>query len=162
MGKPRGVTEILESIDFRLSRIEKMMVPVRPALTIRLYGTIDGLTRELKMLPLPQGKECFISVGEILDAAGNPARVQDDKLEFSLESEELGTLEVIDKMSARFKPNGKVGVVKVYAKGDADLGEGVVEIIGVGEIECLSGQAVLINLKLDAVDPVAPAPAPEV
>lgn len=151
--KPRGVTEILESIDFRLSRIERLMVPVGVAHRIKLFGTIDGQTKELHMLPLALGKECLISVGEILDAAGNPAKVQDDKLEFSLSDETFGTLEIIDGMSARFKRSGKVGLVEIFAKGDADLGEGVKEILGKGEIECLSGEAVLINLKLEAVDP---------
>lgn len=149
----RGVTEILESIDFRLSRLERLFIPVGVAKTIRLLGIIDGVTKELKMLPLPQGKECLIKVGEILDAAGNPAKVQDDKVVFSLENEDLGVLEVIDGLTAKFKPNGKVGLVKVFAKADADLGEGVLEIVGQGEIDCLSGQAVLIGLKLEVVDP---------
>jgi hypothetical protein len=155
MKRQRGVTEILESIDFRLRRLEHHFIPVGAALTIKLLGTIDGKTKELKMLPLPLGKKCLISVEGIVDAAGNPAKVQDDKLEFSLSDESFGALEVVDGMSALFAASGKVGVVKVYAKGDADLGEGVVEIIGEGEIDCLSGQAILIKLKLEvAPDPV--------
>jgi hypothetical protein len=158
--RPRGVSEILESIDFRLSRLEKRFIPIGAALTIRLVGTVDGKTKELKMLPLKLGQECLISVAEILDAGGNPAQVQDGKLVFELADEAskaLGELVEEGPMTARFKRSGKVGLANIIAKGDADLGEGVVEIVGKGEIDCLSGQATVINLKLEAVDPIVPA-----
>lgn len=101
------------------------------------------------MLPLQLGEEALISI-EILDAGGNPAKVQDDKLEWGLSVDTLGKLEVADGgMSAKFIRSGLVGSVEVFVKGDADLGDGVAEIVGKGLIECLSGQATVINMKLE-------------
>lgn len=146
------VIALLKEINVNLNRIERRLRPVGVPDSVRLYYLKpNGQKERLTMLPLAQGKVAAIEV-EILDAAGNPAKVQDDKLEWGLSDDTMGVLEV-NGMSALFKPTGKVGLVKVFCKADADLGEGVKEIVGEGDIEVLSGEAILLNLKISAQDP---------
>lgn len=144
------VVLLLRQMNENLIRIERRLRPVGVPDSIRLYTIIDGRKTELKMLPLAQGKVAKIDV-EILDAAGNPAKV-DGELAWGLSDDSMGAIEA-SGLSAIFKPAGKVGLVKIFCKADADLGEGVREIVGEGEIEVLSGEAVLLNLKLEAQDP---------
>ncbi len=64
----------------------------------------------------------------------------------------LGDLEVAaDMKSATFKRNGAVGLCTIQVSGDADLGPDEKLIVGEVDVECLGGQAVVFELKAEAV-----------
>lgn len=152
----RAMTRLLRNIDLNISRLERYARPKGVPVAIKLYTIINGQKKELRMQPLKQGQQGVIEC-EIVDAAGNAAKIQDDKLDFSVKDASMGEIKG-EGLKAVFTPAaGFVGLATVFAKGDADLGDGVVELVGEGEFDCLSGQAVLIKLKLSAQDPVAPA-----
>jgi hypothetical protein len=83
---------------------------------------------------------------EIKDKFNNAAKV-DGLPQWAVTSPELCALKVsADGMSAMLKPVGVVGSFKVQVKADADLGEGVKEIMGELDIELLAGEAVVVGL----------------
>lgn len=104
-------------------------------------------------MKLQLGFDAQLTVTGIKDAAGNPATVDGDKLDWAVAGDlSLGDLVVAeDGKSALFKRNGKVGVCKVQVSGDADLGPDVKLIVGEVDIECLGGEAVVFELDAQAV-----------
>lgn len=119
--------------------------PVAPASVIEFYALIDGTKRKVTSMFLAADKKLPLSL-EIKDAAGNPAKV-DGIPQFALSDESAGSLEVAaDGMSALFTPSGKAVAFKIQAKADADLGEGVKEIVGELDVEVLSGEAVFVGI----------------
>lgn len=82
----------------------------------------------------------------IKDKFSNPAKT-DGAPAWSLTDEALGTLAVeADGMSAILEPKGPIGALKVQVKADADLGEGVKEILGELDVELLAGDAEVVEL----------------
>ncbi|MFI5342823.1 MAG: hypothetical protein ACHQUC_01245 [Chlamydiales bacterium] len=91
----------------------------------------------------------------ITDKFGNPAKV-DGAPAWAVTDQSLGGVVAdADGMSATLTPVGPVGSFKVQVTADADLGEGVVTILGEAQIDLIAGDAVSI-----VISPVAPAPAP--
>jgi hypothetical protein len=78
-----------------------------------------------------------------VDSKGNPARV-DGFPTFSSSDDELLYIDVDpnDKFAAIITLKDRVGVVQIKAVADADLGEGVSEVILLGDIELVAGTAV--------------------
>lgn len=100
------------------------------------------------------------------DKAGNAAAV-DGLPKWGVSDESLASLEVAkDGLSAVLKPLGKAGSVKVLLSADADLGEGLKEIVGESEEIMITGlEASVITLSvgepIDApVNPPTEEPAP--
>lgn len=82
----------------------------------------------------------------IVDAAGNPA-VVDGIPQYEVTDKDAATLEVAeDGMSVVVVPTGKIAKFDLQVKADADLGDGVKELLGTLEIETLSGEAVSMSL----------------
>jgi hypothetical protein len=95
---------------------------------------------------LQDDKSLPVSV-EFVDAKGNAAKV-DGLPQWAVSDESLATLEVAaDGLSAVVKPVGPLGSFKLQVKADADLGEGVKEILGELDIEVIGGEAVAVNIK---------------
>lgn len=136
--------------------------PIPVASVIEFYTLIDGIKRKVSSMFLAADKKLPLSL-EIKDKAGNPAKV-DGKPVFSLSDDSAGSLEVAeDGMSAVFTPAGKAVALKIQAKADADLGEGVKEIVGELDVEVLSGEAVFVGIVAGEPLPIAPAePVPPV
>lgn len=113
--------------------------------------SIDGQNEGVENVKnLEINENGVISIKGFLDAKGNKAEVEGNKVAFSLVagSEALGELQVADDgMSAKFLRNGAVGVAQVNMVADADLSEGVQEIFGTAEFNCLSGKAVKIDFE---------------
>lgn len=110
----------------------------------------------------------FLKVSQVLplaiaiqDKFGNVAKV-DGAPAWELTDATLGTLEVAEGgLSAVLKPAGPVGICKVQVKADADLGEGVKELLGELEIEFLAGDAAAIAIAAgQAFEPAPIEPAP--
>jgi hypothetical protein len=106
----------------------------------------------------------FMKKDDVLDLAvgfqdknGDAAKV-DGAPAWALTDSSLGDLAVAeDGMSASFTPKA-IGALKIQVKADADLGEGVKEIIGELDVEisALDAEKVILTGVIRA--PVAPAP----
>jgi hypothetical protein len=149
-----GIIDLLSQINNNLNLIELYLRPEGVAQRIEFYTIINGQEVRVQEMFLQQGQNAALKLA-IKDIGGNPAKVQDDKVEWAMSDDTLGVLEIAEGgMSALFKPNGKVGALKIQAKGDADLGEGVKEIVGEIDIEVLGGEAVVMELSAEAVPAV--------
>lgn len=152
--------EVMEKILVTLSYMEKSLRPVRPLATVIETEVFkinqDGSKERATDMKLQLGQNAEIKVTGIKDAAGNPAQVEGDKLDWSVKGDlALGDLEVsADGLSALFKRNGAVGIVTVQVSGDADLGPDTKTIVGEVEVECLGGEAVVFELEANAVPAV--------
>lgn len=140
--------QIVQSVKIAdlLLKVTKLESPdTVPAERVEFYTIIDGQKRKVTnmFLKITQKLPLFLS---ILDAQGNQAKV-DGKPAWSLTDEAMGKLEVNeDGMGALLTPAGKVADFKVQVKVDADLGEGVKELLGELDISLISGEAVTVAL----------------
>lgn len=159
----RRQSELLESINKTLKRIEWHLRPKNVAVMFEFkkYKITGSIQQETEDMNLQLGQNARVRVTAIKDAAGNAALV-DGALSWSVSgAQNLGALEVAeDGMSALFVRNGAVGTCQVEVRGDADLGEGQREIVGVVEVVCLGGEATVFELSAEA-EAAAPAPAEE-
>ena len=122
-----------------LKRIEELLEPAEKPAT-RFLFIVAG--KEITNMFLKVTQKLPVSVKPV-DAKGNPAKV-DGAPQYALAGLE-GEIEVAeDGLSAIFTPSGALGVGKIQVKADADLGEGVVEILGELEVEVIAGDAVSI------------------
>jgi len=83
------------------------------------------------------------------DARGNPAQVAEPRWSSSDESV-LGVVQSQDGMSAVVRAAGPTGNAQVVFRCDADLGEGVVELMGTLDVEVVAGQAVSVSVVASA------------
>jgi len=93
----------------------------------------------------------------IVDAEGNPAKV-DGPITWASSDETLAEVEVdsVDSSIVTVTPVGPTGQVQITATADADLGDGVRELITVCDISLVAGEAVA-----GTIQPVgAPFPKP--
>lgn len=82
-----------------------------------------------------------------------PAKV-DGLPSWAVTDESLASLTVSeDGMSAMLLPLGPVGSFQVQVKADADLGEGVKEILGSLDVELAAGEAVSVEIAAGAPEP---------
>lgn len=97
------------------------------------------------MLILTDEQKVQLSINPVT-AAGNPAKV-DDLPVWTSSDEDIITLEVSeDGMSAWAKTVGNLGSVQLTAKADADLGEGIREIVAVLDIKVKAAEAVALSI----------------
>ena len=160
--------ELLEKIAYLLEGIGKNLGSVKPqaeTIEFKVYSTNnDGSNeKEISDMKLQLGKDALVKVKGFKDASGNPAQVDGGKCEFTLKGDlTLGSLKVSeDGLSARFVRNGVVGKVTVQLSADADLGPDQKLIVGEVEIDCLGGEAVMIELDASEVDPEVAPPVEE-
>ena len=113
------------------------------------------------MYTLPADHTVLMQISYV-DASGNPATV-DSEVQWTSSDEALLTLEVDpgDGKVCRAMPVGGVGQVQVSATCDADIGEGVRELITLCDIEIVGGEAVTGSIQpLGEPEPKAPHVAP--
>lgn len=96
---------------------------------------------------LPDTKKVSASVA-FVDAAGNPASVQGAPA-WSSSDESIVTVTVSDDgMSAEIVAVGPIGTAQVSVTADADLGEGVINVSALADIEVVASQAVAAAISL--------------
>jgi hypothetical protein len=80
-----------------------------------------------------------------IDSRGNPARIDG---EARWASSDESVLEVFpnDDNSATALAVGPLGTAQVQVKIDADLGDGVRELVGILDVEVVAGEAVALEL----------------
>lgn len=139
---------ILVNISDTLERIEGLL-STDQASQIEFYSLLEGQKRKVNNMNLKVSQKLPLSI-EIKDVKGNPAKV-DGAPQWSLTSPDLGSLEVAaDGMSAVLSPAGSIGSLVVQVNADADLGEGVKNILGELPVELLAGDAVSISISAGA------------
>ena len=160
--------ELLERIAYLLEGIGKSLGSVKPLadkIEFKVYSTNNDGSQEEEItdMKLQLNKDALVKVKGFKDASGNPAQVDGGKCEFTLKGDlNLGSLKVSeDGLSARFVRNGQVGKVTVQLSADADLGPDQKLIVGEVEIDCLGGEAVMIELDASEVDPEVAPPVEE-
>ncbi len=131
---------------FEVIKLKEALIPGQ-ASRIELYAIING-KKELFVKKVMKVSDAPLKVfiNKITDIKGNVAPVEGLPA-WSLTDSTLGELAVAeDGMSAMFTPAGPVGALKVQVLCDADMGEGVFNILGEGEIELIAGDAAIIEL----------------
>jgi hypothetical protein len=91
-----------------------------------------------------------------VDGNGNPAKVDGD-VRWSSSDETIVTVEVdaADSTKALVRAMGEVGQVQVIAAADADLGEGVRELITPVDVDVVAGEAVMGTITpVGAAEPI--------
>lgn len=97
----------------------------------------------LMAFKLEDGQQVPLSVA-FLDKHGHPATV-DGAPEWFVDNSEVLALEpAADGMSCLIKAVGPIGTATVSMKADADLGDGVKELVGLFEVEVTAGQATTV------------------
>ena len=91
---------------------------------------------------LPNDKMIAVKVAYV-DSKGNPAQV-DGNVSWESSDEGIVTIEVDsgDQMQAKVFPVGPAGQAQISVTADADLGEGVREIVTTSDIDVVAGEAV--------------------
>lgn len=80
-----------------------------------------------------------------LSSKDNVTRV-DGPIVFTTSDPSILGVTVVDEDTARFFAVGPVGTAQGQAKADADLGAGIVEIVGLLDVEIVAGPAVKLVL----------------
>lgn len=146
-----AVVRSLKVIELRLEKIENYLTTLDNAAIIEFFTVVDGQRRKVEHMFLKATQKLPIAVA-FKDKFGNAAKV-DGVPRWAVTDEKLGALETAeDGMSSVFAPSGLAGLLKIQVFADADLGEGVKEILGELEIEVLTGEAV--SVELTAGEPV--------
>jgi hypothetical protein len=131
----------------------------------KLTITFENFTITAKgdvMYTLPVDNLVNMQVGYV-DSAGNPAKVDGD-VEWASSDEALVTVEVDaqDSTIVRVIPAGKLGQVQVTATADADLGDGVRQLITTCDIDVVAGEAVAGTVSpIGEPQPIAPHVEPQ-
>ena len=110
-------------------------------------------------MQLPDDKSVSATVA-FTDAKGNAAQVQGAPSWTVDPPDSVVTMAVAaDGLSATFTPVGPLGSAQVSVSADADLGDGVTTITGLGTIEVIAGTAVTASINFGAPTDIAAAPA---
>lgn len=140
----RRILLSLQTIEKKIIKIEAAIKPLFAASVIEFYVVKRGKQQKVESMFLKVTEKLPVSI-VAKDKQGNIAKV-DGLPKWSVD-EKLAKLEVSeDGMSAVVFPTGMAGTMKLQAMIDADLGEGVKEVIGELEIEFISGEAVVVEM----------------
>lgn len=129
---------------YQVNNILILLTPAK-AERINFYAEVNGIKRKVESMFLKVTQSLPVSLS-ITDKKGNAAKV-DGAPVWAVTDESLASLSVAeDGMSATLTPIGPIGSFSVQVKADADLGEGVKEIIGELAVELSAGDAEVIAL----------------
>jgi hypothetical protein len=101
---------------------------------------------------LPDGNKVKVKISYV-DNQGNPAKVDGD-VAWSSSDDTIATVQAdgADTSNAVVSASGTIGQVQIAARADADLGEGVRELITTMDVEVVAGEAVA-----GTIEPVGPS-----
>lgn len=98
------------------------------------------LMEDIKMVILTDTQKVSLSVNPV-SAKGNVALLDEAPVWEVSDPAVLSLLVAEDGLSATVFAVGPVGIAQVVVRGDADLGEGVTEIVGTLDVEVVAGSA---------------------
>lgn len=144
------LTESTNAVTETLDKIAAEVVPDITAAGIEFYINNDGKLEKVEDMNMKAEQTLNLAI-QIKDAKGNPALV-DGAPVWSVTDQSLGAVVAADDgMSAVFTPAGPLGTCQVHVSADADLGEGVKELIGDLDVNIVAGDAVSIELSGEVV-----------
>lgn len=136
----------MTTVNFQLGGTLKFEVEAEPVgyatMTIKYEGfTITAKGQDMAY-KLPNDKMIAVKVAYV-DSHGNPAEV-DGNVSWESSDESIVTIEVDsgDQMQAKVFPVGPAGQAQISVTADADLGQGVREIVTTSDIDVVAGEAV--------------------
>lgn len=136
---------LLKSMDRTLNGLYQAARPDTMAETIEFYQNKNGSKVKVENMFMKVEAVADLAVA-FKDKKGNLAKV-DGKPVWALTNDALGALVVSeDGMSASFTAAGDVAAGKIQVKADADLGEGVKEIIGELDVELSPLDAEIVEI----------------
>lgn len=100
-------------------------------------------------LQLTDSQDCDLAVS-VKDRKGNPASVQDPTWASSDSGVLALQVDPSDPLKATISAVGPTGAALVTFQGDADLGEGVMPIVGTLDVVVIAGQATVIEIAAGA------------
>lgn len=128
-----------------LARIERAVKPRHAHRIVFYVGSGQQKVKVDSIMNLKVTQFLPLSI-KIEDKLGNAA-VVDGAPVWSLTDPALGDLEVAEGgLSAKLMPKGPLGEFKVQVKADADLGEGVKEILGELPVTLVAGDAAVVAI----------------
>lgn len=140
-----GTKQVSVSFATPLQLIVQQTPPPEPSKAgVWVESTCDGLTVKGMapiMYTLPNDKSVQLKITYV-DAKGNPAKVDGDVEWTSSDEDICGIATTGDSTLVTLIPGSKVGQCQIKATADADLGEGVKEIITPFDLEVVAGSAV--------------------
>lgn len=140
-----GKRQVAVSFDTPLQLIVQQTPPPEPSKAgVRVYSTCDGFTVKGMapiMYTLPNDKSVQVKIAYV-DAKGNPAKVDGDVEWTSSDEDICGIATTGDSTLVTLIPGSKIGQCQIKATADADLGEGVREIVTPFDMEVVAGEAV--------------------
>lgn len=156
----------MTTVEFQLGGTLKFLIDEpasRPGarVTIRYGGLTLTAWGDGMAYKLPNDKVIGVQVSYV-DSKGNPAEV-DDAITWDTSDPEIATVETDtgDSAMATVVPSGKTGQVQVTATADADLGEGVRELVTTMDLEVIAGEAVAGTITpMGEPQPIEPTPTP--
>jgi hypothetical protein len=156
----------MTTVEFQLGGTLKFIVDEpasRPGarVTIRYGGLTLTAWGDAMAYKLPNDKVIGVKVSYV-DSKGNPATIDGDVV-WDTSDSDTATVEtdIGDSAQAKIVPSGAVGQVQVTATADADLGEGVREIITTMDVEIVAGEAVAGTIApVGEPQPIDPTPTP--
>lgn len=83
---------------------------------------------------------------KFLDKKGQPAKVDGVPVWLTDNSEVLALTPAADGLSCLVKAVGPLGTAKVSMTADADLGAGVIDLVGVEDVTVTAGQATVVSI----------------
>ena len=86
-------------------------------------------------------------------AAGNPAKVDGNPVWYSSDESVLTVEADATGLKAYVISTGKLGTAQVNVKADADIGDGVKEIVGTLDVEVQASEAVSLGVNAGAAEP---------
>lgn len=140
----------LKLIEKRLSVLERASLPV--PVRLGFYEIVDGQEVRITMADIQIGKPKKL-VARAEDAAGNPAVLEAGSLKVSATDPSMLNIVTEDDGSITVSAVGPLGdaggALMLQASGDADLGEGELQVFGELPINVVAGDAVRIVLSLE-------------
>jgi len=135
----------MTTVAFKLGgTLEILTEPTKAGCFVTLrFGAFTVTARGNDMsYTLPADKQVHVQVAYV-DASGNPAEV-DGAVEWASSDSTIVTVivDTSDSTMALVRAGGKLGQVQITATADADLGDGVRELITTMDVEVVAGEAV--------------------
>ncbi len=129
--------------------LEKLVVVLTPPSAMRIVFFVEegGKMRRVDKMfqKVTESKKFAI---KITDKFGNDAKVDGAPVWAVTDEALAGVVVAEDGMSAVVTPVGPLGSLKVQVKADADLGEGVKELLGELDLDLVAGDAEVISIYL--------------
>lgn len=156
------------TVNFQLGGTLKISIDdepeTRPGAFITLHH--DGLTLTARgedmAYKLANDHTVALQVSYV-DSKGNPAAV-DGEVTWDTSNESIVAVQPVDQDSTMVKlmPGDQLGLAQISATADADLGDGVREIITVMDVEIVAGEAVAGTIApVGEPEPIGPDPGPQ-